>query len=285
MSIIYLSLYGSFECIASECQNSCCIGWRIKVDDESFERFKNLDNAELRDDILNNIIENDKGRQFRLLDQKRCSMLDGDNLCRIQRNTNEETLCVTCRKFPRVIYALNDEFKAMHKEYSEVSNVLSMSASCPVVASYLLNLKTEYIMSGDNEDASVYDMKHDGNLCKASKAYKSAEIIINNDIAGFEGKYRQGLRNFCQNYFIYRYFNLVFETEYRDTRIDFYMNKDTYDISLKNDNSEGDVIAKKVLNEELYMIKEFKDVYTNTGSLSQNEIVGIICTSYRKFAH
>ena len=53
-------------------------------------------------------------------------MLDPDGLCRIQRNTEEQMLCVTCRKFPRLAGRVNGDLW------------MSMAASCPVVAKYLL---------------------------------------------------------------------------------------------------------------------------------------------------
>lgn len=75
-------------------------------------------------------------------------MLDEDGLCRIQRNTSEEMLCNTCRKFPRLTAAINGDIW------------ISLAASCPAVSRYLLHDSVEWItLQGERiclEDLSVW---------------------------------------------------------------------------------------------------------------------------------
>ena len=124
-----LGLYPDFSCIADRCPASCCSGWKITVDQESYQRFAQLDDDELRQDILTNLVEQDGTFRFANQQNGACAMLDADGLCRIQRNTREEMLCYTCRKFPRIT--------------AEISGCdivfLSLAASCPVVAEYILD--------------------------------------------------------------------------------------------------------------------------------------------------
>lgn len=124
-----LSLYPDFSCIADRCPASCCSGWKITVDQESYQRFVQLGDDELRQDILANLVEQDGTFRFANRQNGACAMLDADGLCRIQRNTREEMLCHTCRKFPRITAELSG--------YDMVC--LSLAASCPVVAEYIMD--------------------------------------------------------------------------------------------------------------------------------------------------
>lgn len=127
MKYYYLDLYDGFSCLAGRCPSTCCAGWKIAIDKESYERFARLDNIPLREDILSHIYQQ-KG-EYRFINRQdgRCSMLDEDGLCRIQRNLDEKSLCYTCRKFPRLTAVVGEDVW------------MSMAASCPVVADYLWN--------------------------------------------------------------------------------------------------------------------------------------------------
>lgn len=143
MKGIVLGLYNSFKCIAGECNYTCCSGWRIVVAGEDFKRFGNLHDKVLREDILSNIYEADGVKYFSTRSGGRCSMLDEDGLCRIQRNAGEGMLCNTCRKFPRLV--------AKHKGLLWIS----MAASCPVTADYIVNREVEFYKIGNKGDISV----------------------------------------------------------------------------------------------------------------------------------
>lgn len=124
-----LSLYPEFFCIADRCPATCCSGWKITVDQESYHRFVQLSDDTLRQDIMANLVEQDGTFRFANRQNGACAMLDSDGLCRIQRSTREEMLCHTCRKFPRITAKIS--------EYDIVC--LSLAASCPVVAEYILD--------------------------------------------------------------------------------------------------------------------------------------------------
>lgn len=132
MKQIILDLYRTFRCIAQECPSTCCAGWKIKIATEDYERFQNMEPHWLRKDIQKNTYREAGAYYFKNDDRQRCAMLDSDGLCRIQRNTTEQTLCNTCRKYPRLANQIG--------EYA----YLSMAASCPVVADYLTGQKVEW---------------------------------------------------------------------------------------------------------------------------------------------
>lgn len=120
-----LALYNRFVCIADKCPSTCCAGWKVRIDESSVRRFRETECEELREDILSNIVQENGIYYFRHRHDGSCAMLDGDGLCRIQKNLGEPSLCITCRKYPRLAARIGKD------------TWLSMAASCPVVAGYL----------------------------------------------------------------------------------------------------------------------------------------------------
>ncbi len=137
MKVVALAKYASFQCMAGNCPSTCCAGWSILVDRKDFMRFQELEPEWLREDILSNIKHKDSKYYFQNTKDGKCAMLDQDGLCRIQRNTSEEMLCNTCRKYPRLIRSMGEIL------------YLSMAASCPVVAEYLVMQPVEWNVIDD----------------------------------------------------------------------------------------------------------------------------------------
>lgn len=129
-----LGLYPGFTCMADCCPSTCCSGWRITVDPESYQRFMQIPDDGLRQDILGNLIEQDGQFRFMNRDNGACGMLDADGLCRIQRNAGERMLCHTCRKFPRITARISQAVSGYRETVW-----LSLAASCPVVAKSILD--------------------------------------------------------------------------------------------------------------------------------------------------
>ena len=40
--------YDKFKCIGSECPETCCQGWQITLDKETFNKYQKLDNLNLK---------------------------------------------------------------------------------------------------------------------------------------------------------------------------------------------------------------------------------------------
>lgn len=120
--------YDAFSCTGSECPDTCCVGWMIEIDDESYERFQKIE-GEFGKQILNNIIEHDGGRYFALDDKGRCAFLNKDNLCDMVINHGEDSLCNLCDNYPRV----GVEFGDLRE--------MGLSFSCPEVAKLILSSK------------------------------------------------------------------------------------------------------------------------------------------------
>lgn len=176
MRAVILEKYNFFVCLAGDCPSTCCAGWQIAVDEKDVRRFEKLGPGWLQKDIESNLIKKEKQYFFKNRADGSCAMLDKDGLCRIQRNTSEETLCNTCRKYPRLI-----------REEKEL--YLSMAASCPVIAKYLLQEEVFWLLSNDSGETvkvraeDLMFVKDVWDLCKsrfaAARELLEKEVIQN----------------------------------------------------------------------------------------------------------
>lgn len=88
--------FNEFICIGSACEDNCCIGWEVDIDDESLK-------------IYNSIVGTfgDKLRLYMndensfTLKNNRCPFLNDKNLCDIFINIGEDKLCTVCTEYPR----------------------------------------------------------------------------------------------------------------------------------------------------------------------------------------
>lgn len=95
-----------FKCIGSKCIDSCCTGWDISIDQATFDslskdlRFnKTMDQyAYINED---GSIPNINHGILNLNDNNRCPFLDVDDLCKIQKTTDEDSLSNVCALYPR----------------------------------------------------------------------------------------------------------------------------------------------------------------------------------------
>tara|TARA_A100001388_G_scaffold152222_1_gene113128 strand:- start:103 stop:1266 length:1164 start_codon:yes stop_codon:yes gene_type:complete len=96
------SYYDDFKCIGSECPNSCCVGWEIDLDINTFQKYRDLqDNNIYKCISINQKPTYDKFAKIKKVNDQRCSFLDKDNLCNIQKKYSEKLLSPTCSNFPR----------------------------------------------------------------------------------------------------------------------------------------------------------------------------------------
>ena len=96
------SYYDDFKCIGSECPNSCCVGWEIDLDINTFQKYRDLQDSNINKCIsINQKPTNDKFAKIKNVNDQRCSFLDNNNLCNIQKKYSEKLLSPTCSDFPR----------------------------------------------------------------------------------------------------------------------------------------------------------------------------------------
>lgn len=126
--------FEEFKCIGGACEDTCCAGWRIDIDEATFKKYKKEKNPLMKKALQENTSRNrasnanffTKGR-FKLDENKSCTMLTKEGLCSIQKVLGEEALCHTCTVYPRETISRNDTIEK------------SLVLSCPEAARIVLN--------------------------------------------------------------------------------------------------------------------------------------------------
>ncbi|MGN1194484.1 MAG: flagellin lysine-N-methylase [Acutalibacteraceae bacterium] len=100
MKIVAPDYYRDFHCKADKCKNTCCAGWEIDIDEDTFEYYKSLDGS--LSEKLKNSVSSDGTPHFILQGKdERCPMLTDSGLCEIICAYGETALCQICADHPR----------------------------------------------------------------------------------------------------------------------------------------------------------------------------------------
>lgn len=94
------SYYKNFHCIAEKCEHSCCIGWEIDIDDDSFAYYQSVGGAFGKRLAERTATENGE-HCFILRENTWCPFLNEKKLCDIYSELGEEALCEVCTEYPR----------------------------------------------------------------------------------------------------------------------------------------------------------------------------------------
>jgi lysine-N-methylase len=144
-----------FKCIGSECEDSCCIGWRVEIDKRTYQNLTNVPQKTLGDNLKDALVKNEaptkSDTQFAFMKMNSqtgcCSMLNEQKLCTIQAALGEGYLSPTCATYPRNIHYVNEQ--------QEISAVMS----CPEAARLaLLNpnkMEFTYIEAQTNKNIQI----------------------------------------------------------------------------------------------------------------------------------
>ncbi len=100
MKLIAPDYCKQFSCIADKCRHSCCIGWEIDIDDDTYNYYTSLD-GQFGKRLADNIVCLESSRHFKLSQNDRCPFLDANNLCGIITELGEDKLCQICADHPR----------------------------------------------------------------------------------------------------------------------------------------------------------------------------------------
>ena len=127
--------YYTFQCIGSLCPDTCCAGWNIEIDSISLANYKKLIHdsnqgwpLKARDPFFADLKKavDFRNKTFRL-SERRCPLLTEDNLCGMYLHLGKNSLCRTCRTYPR------------HQEEFGNLREISLSLSCPEAARIILS--------------------------------------------------------------------------------------------------------------------------------------------------
>lgn len=125
MKYLFTNLYTGFECIGSNCPDSCCKDWVIEIDRDTYWSYDKLEEP-LRTQICENIIEENGKYRIKLNDEGRCPFWNENQLCDICINLSQEYLGYVCDNYPR-------RFTTCLETVS-----VTLMLSCPIAARKLL---------------------------------------------------------------------------------------------------------------------------------------------------
>lgn len=163
MKVLKPFYYDDFKCIANDCIDSCCIGWQINIDENTYKKYKKVKGVFGKE--LNNGINRIRSKSSKLeygkmkLKDKRCYMLNEDNLCNVYINLGESYLCNTCKMYPRDI-----------NKYGEIYE-RDLYMSCPEVARYFVKHKGDFYFNMDEEELLDLDKGYIMNKIYDEKLY------------------------------------------------------------------------------------------------------------------
>ena len=144
----------TFKCIGSACTDTCCAGWDINIDEDTYKKYTNC-TGELKELVQGKFRENKNSDDYLnkgfmiLKEHNKCPFLNDNLLCDIHGGVGEENLCITCKRFPRVYNIIDDIYEK------------SGLASCPEICTkaFLNKDKMEFIEIEESVDESAIDIR------------------------------------------------------------------------------------------------------------------------------
>lgn len=121
--IIKTEYFDNFRCLMDKCKDNCCDeNWIISIDDETYNRYKNL-----------NIYDFDKkiSPETHTIIKKngKCPFILESGLCYWHKEFGEDYLSNTCKSYPRFVSSYGDLY------------VENIGFSCPASAQWIVSLK------------------------------------------------------------------------------------------------------------------------------------------------
>jgi lysine-N-methylase len=96
-----------FECIGARCEDSCCQGWEVEIDEATAHRYHKVKDPELtplfREKLATRRAPGSSATPycFSMDSQGHCPFWDSDKLCKIQKRLGSEELSYPCARYPR----------------------------------------------------------------------------------------------------------------------------------------------------------------------------------------
>lgn len=144
----------TFKCIGSSCIDTCCAGWDINIDEDTYKKYTNC-TGELKKIVQGKFRENKNSDDYLnkgfmiLKEHNKCPFLNDNLLCDIHGGVGEENLCITCKRFPRVYNIIDDIYEK------------SGLASCPEICTkaFLNKDKMEFVEIQESVDESAIEIR------------------------------------------------------------------------------------------------------------------------------
>ncbi len=125
----------AFRCIGPACEDTCCEGWRVELDQASYDKLKTVPEGPLKTLVDASIVcgstplaplSPSTFAQIRMTPSGRCPIQSGDGLCRIHVEHGEGYLPELCATYPRIPHSV------------ELKIEQALSLACPEAARLVL---------------------------------------------------------------------------------------------------------------------------------------------------
>ncbi|MDZ5042709.1 lysine-N-methylase [Clostridium perfringens] len=136
INMLKISGYNDFKCTANKCKFTCCEGWDINIDKDTYEKWEK--NEKDSNYLLNGVKTKEcNGKEEYFINKEtfeKCPFLDCEGLCNIVKSHGEVYLSKTCHSFPRI------------KNDFEIKSEFSLSCACPEVIEILDKIEEKILM-------------------------------------------------------------------------------------------------------------------------------------------
>lgn len=154
-----------FKCIGTPCEDNCCVGWDVDIDEKTFKKYVHIGDKQLKRDINKYVSINpycyDPNVDYAFIslnEQRRCQFLNSDNLCLFHKIVGESYLSNVCSTFPRIYNRIDQTLE------------LSSTSSCPEVVKLLEAEDAMMLIHVNDESPRLMTYE----ISQNDKRYKSA---------------------------------------------------------------------------------------------------------------
>lgn len=124
----------NFSCDGGKCAAKCCKGFQIDIDRIALEKYRMLQDLDVRKEILDNLFWNQETQTYRMkLDENfSCPMICENSLCFIQKKLGEDFLADSCAVFPRRTFVIGNTITRTLSLFCPVAAKLALIDSKPL---------------------------------------------------------------------------------------------------------------------------------------------------------
>ena len=94
-----ISFFKQFSCAIKDCPNTCCKGWRVIFDEETYQRY--LAEPGANGIRLRSSIKKINEEVYFRTSLKRCTFYEKEGTCNLQRTLGTDYMPLVCRQYPR----------------------------------------------------------------------------------------------------------------------------------------------------------------------------------------
>lgn len=103
----------AFHCIGSKCEDNCCYGWKVDINEDMYKKYKKVIKPDLKRMLNKNVTRNrsnpssESFAKIRMNSEGNCPFLCEDRLCNLHKTLGAEYLSKVCMTYPRVSNIVN----------------------------------------------------------------------------------------------------------------------------------------------------------------------------------